>query len=183
MMTLQAFLKQKHALSKAHRHQPYWEAKQRQWLSAVQELYDDIQKWLQSSIKQGVVTVKTTPITITEPYLGSYDVEKLEIQVGEETVSIDPQGVELANILGEVVMRGPVGQAKLWLMPAGPALEKNNRWYLVSLFTGVTEWIGSLPEAPQWNEGNDIKKKLPVLNRNQFAKILMSILRPNIDES
>jgi hypothetical protein len=176
-MTLQEFLRKKKSLSEAHSHKPYWETKQRQWLSAIKDLYGDIQKWLQSSIKQGVVTVKTTPKIITEPYLGSYEVERLEIQVGEETVSIDPQGVELANILGEVIMYGKAGQAKLWLMPTRNTDENKNVWCVVSLFTNVNDIIDSLT-----NLRKGVKKTLPVLDRNRFAKILMSIMQPNIED-
>jgi len=178
-MTLHEFLRQKKSLSEARNDDKlYWKAKQHQWLSAVKDLYGDIQKWLQSSIKQGVVTVKTTPKIITEPYLGSYEVEKLEIQVGEETVSIDPQGVELANVLGEVMIYGQAGQAKLWLMPAHHTDENKNVWCLVSLFANVSDIMDSLA-----NLRKGVKKTFPVLDRNSFAKILMSIMQPNIDES
>lgn len=160
------FLSKKKSVSEAHSNKPYWEARRRQWLPAVQELYGNIQKWLQPSVNQGMVTIKRTQMRIEEPYLGSYEVERLELQVGDETVYIEPQGVVIANVLEEVVMRGEAGLAKLWLLPASDTGENNHVWRLVWPFTKV----------------NDMKE-LSVLNQDNFAKVLMSIMRPDIDES
>ncbi len=76
------------------------------------------------------------------------------------------------------MMYGKAGQAKLWLMPARNTAEHKNVWCVVSLFTNVNDIIDSLT-----NLRKGMKKTLPVLDRNSFAKILMSIMQPNIDES
>ena len=77
-----------------------WEENKNVWGKQVDALYKKIQNWLSEHHKSGYLKFSTIKVTLSEPGLGDYDINSLELNlVGSHQVIFDP--IE-TNILGAV---------------------------------------------------------------------------------
>ncbi|MFA6223025.1 MAG: hypothetical protein WC647_11995 [Desulfomonilaceae bacterium] len=88
-----------------------------EWISAVGDLYDDVESWLKLWKEKGYLTVTRTPILKSEEPLGDYVIDTLEITAGDETVVFEPFGRNVIGALGriDVYLRGFKSDAQLLL--------------------------------------------------------------------
>jgi len=67
-----------------------WEVVKAEWIAAVDKLYHDIEDWFGEYLQKDYMKVVRTPIRLQEEYLGEYDIDMLEIVIGETIVSLEP---------------------------------------------------------------------------------------------
>lgn len=99
------------------------EALRREWLAAVEDLYSLIRdRYLASAIAAGFVKVRRQPKTITEQFLGTYDVDELVLEVGSEVVTFSPVGRTVLGAAGRVDLEGDAGRLPVVLADTGWSL-------------------------------------------------------------
>ena len=82
------------------------EATKQEWLEELDKLLADIDKWLESSKKLGLV-VKESIIEKSEELLGIYKAPQRVIEFGGRTVHITPVGRGIVGAQGRVDIRAP----------------------------------------------------------------------------
>ncbi len=87
------------------------------WIRHLDEFYQLAEGFLRKYIDQGKVRITRTTKQINEEYIGSYDVESLEVQIGTIKVLFDPIGSLVLGVKGRVDMHGPHGTVKFVLVP------------------------------------------------------------------
>ncbi|MBN4082500.1 hypothetical protein JYT13_01690 [Mariprofundus ferrooxydans] len=73
--------------------------------------------FLKSHIESGKLTLTTRSICLREEYIGSYDVDALDIILGDTKITLTPIGTNLIGAKGRVDMKGPRGTVKFVLVP------------------------------------------------------------------
>jgi len=104
---LHAFLRSKATASSESEEEIDWQARKKKWLTSLSELYDLVKSWLRPLEKDGTLHYLSTPITLQEDYLGSYQVEALSLQIGKQKVDFYPKGTLIIAAEGRVDVRGP----------------------------------------------------------------------------
>lgn len=94
-----------------------WEKRKEDWLLKLNELYADIESWL-NDFEQDVVSINYIDKEINEEHIGIYTARKMILRIADEQVVLDPVGTLLIGAAGRVDMRGKNGQVKLVLVPA-----------------------------------------------------------------
>ena len=97
------------------------------WMKHLDEFYQLVEGFLQKYIDQDKVRITRATKQINEEYIGSYDVEFLEVEIGTIKVRLDPIGTRIFGAKGRVDMRrvdmrgvdmhGPHGTVKFVLVP------------------------------------------------------------------
>lgn len=67
-----------------------WEATKSEWIEAVHRLYDDVEAWLAPWKDKGYLTTPRTFVPKSEEPLGGYEIQKMEITAGDETIVLEP---------------------------------------------------------------------------------------------
>ena len=87
------------------------------WKKHLDEFYQLAEGFLRKYLDQGKVHITRDTKQINEEYIGSYDVESLEVQIGTIKVHFDPIGTRIIGVKGRVDMHGPHGTVKFVLVP------------------------------------------------------------------
>lgn len=69
-----------------------WIGRRNKWLQQVDKLYNDVEKWVQSYVEEGYLAIRKTKKTNTEEHIGQYDIDALEIIIGDYSIMLDPIG-------------------------------------------------------------------------------------------
>lgn len=93
-----------------------WEARREKWIAALNQLYEMIEKWLQSSVRKGLIRIDYDAKMISEDNIGTYTVKKMKLWVGTEQVVFDPKGTILIGSYGRVDMTGDEGDITIVLI-------------------------------------------------------------------
>ncbi len=91
---------------KAEEKQVDWDKRKSNWISSVNGLYNQIKLWLAPSIEKGHIKVLEKPIELIEDYLGKYKINRLDIYVGSEKVSLIPKGSLIVGAYGRIDFEG-----------------------------------------------------------------------------
>jgi hypothetical protein len=101
-------------------HAPANGERRRQWIDAVERLYQMItSELLAESIAQRLVTVSRVEKVIREERLGTYRAPELILDIGGETVRFSPKGRNIIGAKGRVDLVGELDTMTLLLEPAG----------------------------------------------------------------
>ncbi len=145
---LQEFLHQKKAS-----HQPPetdWAARRDQWVAALAGLFNRIEKdFLGES--GGDVEIVRDRVSITESFIGTYEVPSLSLRVGDESVTFAPKGVNIVGAQGRVDVRGERGDRTL-------------------IWRGGNRWEFVLSRSPQL--------RCEELSTASLTEVLRAIMRP-----
>lgn len=98
------------------------------WIKAVNNFYKDVEKILDSSIKEGTVSVSYDTNTISEEYIGTYEIRKMKLQIGDQIVELSPKGCNIIGASGRIDLIGELGQKTIVLQPG-------DRWAIVATRT------------------------------------------------
>jgi hypothetical protein len=101
-----------------------WETRKRDWIRSVKELYRRVEELLKSSIDAGDVSVKWVEMEVTEEFVGTYRIPRLEITIGNEGVVFRPMGLVVMGADGRVDLKGARGTVTL-------LREKSGEWTAV----------------------------------------------------
>jgi hypothetical protein len=96
------------------------------WLSALDDLYEKVERWLNESIRAGDASTLRIRAFLHEEAYGSYECNKLLITVGSRTISVEPRGAFVLGAEGRVDMSGPHGRQVVLVLLGG-------EWYFTTL--------------------------------------------------
>lgn len=102
-----------------------WEAKLNDWKRYLSIFHEKVEKFLKSYIESEQLTLKKRSIGLLEEYIGSYEVDALDIFLGDTKITFTPIGTNLIGAKGRVDMKGPRGTVKFVLVPkdsSGPKI-------------------------------------------------------------
>jgi hypothetical protein len=91
------------------------EKRKKEWLLAIERLYQFVKGSMRDLILDRTVSVKTHPKTMTEDGLGTYKAMELVLTVGGEAVVFSPKGRNIVGTSGRVDLRGDMGEVTLVL--------------------------------------------------------------------
>jgi len=96
-----------------------WDERRRTYVAAVGELYDRVQEMLNEPIAQQFIRLQRRPKSLTETFIGTYAIDDLLLQIGDEQVRVSPRGRNVAGATGRVDVIGERGEATLIAQPGG----------------------------------------------------------------
>ena len=79
-----------------------WDAERHWWLHALEALYQQIEAWLAPLREQGLVSLATIPVQLTEENIGTYTANELVLEFGPQAVVLEPQGTLVIGARGRV---------------------------------------------------------------------------------
>jgi len=100
-----------------------WEARRDKWLDEIGKLYGLVRKWLEPLERDDTVRYSTSPITIDEDYIGSYQAERLILLIAKQRVELRPKGTLIVGAEGRVDVRGQRAARSIIL--------KGNQWFVL----------------------------------------------------
>lgn len=91
-----------------------WEAKKRDWIAAVKQLYDTITKDIfGDAVNEELVKMTRREKEIVEHYVGRYTIPELVLQIGGEDVVFSPKAVNVIGAEGRIDLIGDRDQATI----------------------------------------------------------------------
>ncbi len=107
-----------------------WEASKSEWISNVHNLYNDIEEWLAPWKEKSYIATTRTLVPKSEEPLGVYEIERMEITAGDETIVLEPFGTVIIGGHGriDIYRRGFKVDAQMLILMEAP--EGNLRWEL-----------------------------------------------------
>lgn len=117
-----------------------WCKKRDDWVTAVKVFYEEkVKDILKGSIEDGSVSVSFDEITISEEYIGSYEIREMKLQIGDQTVKLSPKGCNIIGASGRIDLIGELGQKTIVMQP-------DSRWGIVTTRTPTLK-VESFKEA------------------------------------
>jgi hypothetical protein len=78
-----------------------------EWLRSLEKLFSKIEEWLSEPVSQDLIKLGRETVALDEYKLGTYNAPRLVLQVGHETVYVEPVGSIIIGAKGRVdVKRG-----------------------------------------------------------------------------
>lgn len=91
------------------------DAKKNEWLSAIEDLYRDIEKWL--TPYGASLSFQRGDLTLSEELLGTYKTTRMDIHLAGRTVSLIPVALFVIGAYGRIDMIGQKQIMKLVRLP------------------------------------------------------------------
>lgn len=112
-----------------------WDERRNWWQGRVGQLYDEIRAWFKTLTDDGALTITTEMMSVTEETLGTYEVPKLIISLGPQSLELIPLGSIIVGGFGRIDVTSPAGCAMLVLSSEDmnlpmPERRNSSRWYL-----------------------------------------------------
>ena len=123
------------------------------WRDDVTQLYRNISEWLAPFIEDGGIVLKQHSKTVFEESIGSYEIDQLDIEVGDETVRLDPRGAIVIGARGRIDMSHLGTGDPLLLVLTGTA--DQSHWAIVN---------------------RSVRTKLTALTKDSFESALESLV-------
>jgi hypothetical protein len=89
----------------------YWNSQKKEWLSYLSELYKTFEDALKDFTVKGEVSISYDEITITEDFIGSYNVRRMTIDILGHKIVLTPLGTNLIAAKGRVDMTDRRGKS------------------------------------------------------------------------
>ena len=96
-----------------------WDERREQYLRAVKNLYEQIERLLVEPIEQKTATLSRRPKELSENYIGTYKADDLILLAGDEQVRFSPRGRNIVGASGRVDVLGERGEEILVVQPDG----------------------------------------------------------------
>lgn len=93
-----------------------WIKEREDWLLYLQELYDNIAKYLDEYVKSGGIRLINSKIELNEENIGVYSANRLAIVIGGQEIILTPVGTLLIGSKGRVDVEGSAGNSRLVLI-------------------------------------------------------------------
>ena len=90
-----------------------WGRTRDDWILSLRDLYASMEKYLKKYTETGQIHVARDKIQISEEYLGSYEVETITFQIGNDKVVAKPIGARMIGAAGRVDLIGARGTLRL----------------------------------------------------------------------
>ncbi len=102
-----------------------WDNRRKSYVAAVEALYQKVLNALKDAIDSKAVVQQRRVKTLTEDHIGTYEVDELILQIGNEQVLFSPVGRNIVGASGRVDVVGDRATAVLITFP-------KNRWSFVA---------------------------------------------------
>jgi hypothetical protein len=112
-----------------------WEQREKQWIDSVTIFYNNVKKWLKPFIDQKLLVINEDSwVNIYEHGFGNYDIKKLDIIIGKNSViTLTPRATLVMGDYGRIDMRGPKGVISI--------IQKDwNDWKFINMSTREELW-------------------------------------------
>lgn len=83
--------------------------RRREWVSALESLFETIRSWLVEAEREKLIKVRTEKVSHTEESLGTFDVPRLTMTVDHKTIVLKPVGATVIGADGRVDMVSSIG--------------------------------------------------------------------------
>lgn len=93
-----------------------WKARLEEWKQYLSLFHEKVEGFLKPYIKAGKLRLTKRNVGLHEEYIGSYQVEALDILLGCNKIALTPIGTNLIGAKGRVDMVGPRGTVKFVLV-------------------------------------------------------------------
>jgi hypothetical protein len=124
-----------------------WGQRKDEWIGAVNRLYDEIEVWFLELFDEGYMDIKLVKITLAEEFIGEYEIDTLELYLGErgsydaveEVVIFEPIGRNVIGASGriDIYLRGRKSEKVLLLLMRDPNSD-NYSWNLAKSKKDIT---------------------------------------------
>ena len=94
-----------------------WGKRRDEWLQSLNEIYGQIQNWLNDFEENDVISLEYKNKEINEEHIGIYNTSKMIIKIASEQILLDPIGTLLIGAKGRIDMKGKNGTIKIVLVP------------------------------------------------------------------
>lgn len=120
---LRAFVESQ--VSEAKKSKIDWDSRKLLWIQKVNLLYQQIESFMDDLIRENLVVIQKSRTTITEQYIGAYEIDRMLIKIGPNDILLSPIGTLIIAGRGRVDMKGPQGSVMLVLFGKGerPAIK------------------------------------------------------------
>ncbi len=102
-----------------------WEKHKDEWLQSLNEIYDQIESWL-NDLKDSAISFEYKNKEINEEHIGIYNANNMIIKIASEQILLKPIGTLLIGSKGRIDMKGKNGIIKFVLVPkqsCGPSIK------------------------------------------------------------
>jgi hypothetical protein len=107
-----------------------WEARKRDWIGAVERLYDTIESdFFKDARREKLVKVQRREVQVAEQYIGRYKIPELVVRIGNEEVVFSPKAVNVIGAAGRIDLIGERGQATI--IRERDSKTRNESWSVV----------------------------------------------------
>jgi hypothetical protein len=111
-----------------------WQERKVWWINRVEQLFGQIEAWLQPLIHSRAVKLTRAMYPAHEEQLGTYDIQTLVLELAGKKLTFLPKGTFLLGASGRVDVSGPSGDVSLVLIDARAASPEEARaqagWYV-----------------------------------------------------
>lgn len=111
-----------------------WEKRKSEWLSSLDKLFGQIEDWLSEPVSQNLIALKKETIELDEYKIGPYKASRLVLQIGHDTVYIEPVGTIIVGAKGRVDVRTGGASFKI-------VLTNENKWGILEADRTVAEQL------------------------------------------
>ena len=115
-----------------------WDERRMWWPGRVGQLYDEVRAWFKPLTDDAVVSITTEVMSVREETLGVYEISKLIISLGGQSLELVPVASVIVGGFGRIDLNGPAGRAMLVLAPRDvnssmPERRNSSQWYLAPM--------------------------------------------------
>lgn len=111
------FVNRQHQMANETERSIDWARELEEWRVHLDQFNNKVWEFLQVYVDQKKVRIEFVKKRIHEQYIGRYEVEALEVTIGNARVKFDPIGTNLFGAKGRVDMNGPSGTVRFVLVP------------------------------------------------------------------
>lgn len=102
-----------------------WNAEREWWLEALRALHGQITEWLAPLQQKGLLTIKKTPVRLSEEHIGAYAADALVLEFGPQAIVLEPKGTLIIGARGRIdIFRRGYRSDQVMLILSGPKEER-----------------------------------------------------------
>jgi len=150
-----------------------------EWLKDLNALHREIASFLEEYTSAGSISYHFHEIELTEPDIGKYLANRMDIKIGRQHVSLVPVGTLLVGCKGRVDAMGSAGHAQLLLVDERARSAADLIRLTVSRSKAGAPPPPPAPNAPRswaWKIlTNAVQKQFVDLDKESFFALLMEI--------
>lgn len=111
-----------------------WTKRKKDWLSTIDDFYSEIRIWLKEFEDNGYLKIEMNKsLEISEEYIGTYKVGRLDIYIGNDIISLIPKGALIYGSTGRIDIRGPKGEIMM-------IRNEDNKWQFAKRTPKLEMW-------------------------------------------
>jgi hypothetical protein len=105
-----------------------WAAVRDEWISQVNRLYEQVTSWLQPFRERGYLNIQRSRVSVSEEYIGDYEIDCLEIISGDATIIFEPFGRNVLGAHGRIELYLKGYKLDAWMLLLLSDVDGTLRW-------------------------------------------------------